>query len=151
VAINHITGFPDSGSRIIGLGNYANDPSMFGFTMKNSIVGQAQYPIWSTGGTTNCAYPNVPTTSLGACFPQGYSFQNNALIAVNQTNYPPSKWPAGNYFPSTVGAVQFTNFNGGNGGDYSLLSTSPYKNAASDGKDLGADINAILSLTSGVY
>ena len=47
--------------------------------------------------------------------------------------------------------MQFVNFNNGNGGDYHLLSTSPYKGAATDGKDLGADINAILSMTAGVY
>jgi hypothetical protein len=151
VAINHITGFPDSGSRIIGLGNYANDPSMFGFTMKNSILGQATYAIWSTGGTTNCAFPNVPLTSLNACFPGGYTFAANAIIGTSNANFPPSKWPAGNFFPSSASTVQFVNFNNGNGGDYHLLSTSPYKNAGTDGKDLGADIDSILSLTSAVY
>jgi len=151
VAINHITGFPDSGSRIIGLGNYANDPAMYAFTLKNSIVGQATYAIWSTGGTTNCAFPNVPLTSLNACFPTGYAFTDNAIIATSTTNYPPSNWPAGNFFPSTAGAVQFVNFNSGNGGDYTLLSSSPYKNAGTDGKDLGADIGAIQSATAGAY
>jgi hypothetical protein len=73
------------------------------------------------------------------------------MIALNQTNYPPTKWPGGNYFPSSASAVQFVNFNNGNGGDYHLLSTSPYKNAGSDGKDLGADINAIQSAIGGVY
>ena len=124
---------------------------MYGFSMKNSIVGQVPYPIWSTGGTTNCAYPNVPLLSLNACFPSGYNYDHNAMIAVNQTNYPTSKWPVGNYFPASASAVQFVNFNNGNGGDYHLLSTSPYKGAATDGKDLGADINAILSMTAGVY
>jgi hypothetical protein len=151
VAINHVTGFPDRGSRIIGLGNYANDPAMFGFSMKNSIVGQATYAIWSTGGTTNCAYYNVPLTSLNGCFPGGYVFTANAIIATSTTNYPPSKWPAGNYFPGTASSVQFVNFNNGNGGDYTLLPTSPYKNAGSDGKDLGADIGAIQSAIANVY
>jgi Putative Ig domain len=151
LAINHITGFPDPGSRIIGLGNFANNPAMSAFSMKNSIVGQARYAIWSTGGTTNCAYYDVPLTSLNACFPTGYSFVDNAIIATSTVNFPPSKWPAGNYFPSSASAVQFVNFNNGNGGDYHLLSGSPYKNAATDGKDLGADVDTILSLTSGVY
>ena len=43
------------------------------------------------------------------------------------------------------------NYKNGNGGDYHLAASSPYKNAASDGKDIGADITAIQSLTSGVY
>jgi hypothetical protein len=43
------------------------------------------------------------------------------------------------------------NFNGGNGGDYHLVSGSPYKNAGTDGKDLGADINAIQAATANAY
>ncbi len=43
-------------------------------------------------------------------------------------------------FPTTVNAVEFTDFNNGNGGNYQLLSSSPYKNKGLDGKDLGADI-----------
>jgi len=150
VIVNHITGFPDAGSRIMDLGNSVSNPPMYAFAMTNSILGQSQYPIWSTGGTSNCAFPDVPLTSLTACF-TNYSFKGNAIIATNNSNYPPTKWPTGNYFPTTAAAVQFVNFNGGNGGDYHLISGSPYSNAASDGKDLGADINTIQSLTAGVY
>jgi hypothetical protein len=150
ISINHVTGFSDPGSRFLSLGNATTNPPMYAYTMKNSILGQALYPIWSTGGTTNCAYYNVPLTSLTACF-VSYNFNDNAIIGTSTTNYPPSKWPVGNYFPSNSGAVQFVNFNNGNGGDYHLLSGSPYKNAASDGKDIGADINAIQSATAGAY
>ncbi|MGC2245977.1 MAG: hypothetical protein WA609_05185, partial [Terriglobales bacterium] len=64
--------------------------------------------------------------------------------------YGPSKWPAKNMFPANPDAVQFVNYKNGNGGDYHLLSSSPYKNAGSDGKDLGADIDTILADTDGV-
>jgi hypothetical protein len=151
VSINHVTGFSDPGATFLLLGNSSQAPPMYGFTMKNSIVGQSQYPVWSTGGTNNCAYPNVPLTSLNACFPAGYSFTSNALIAVNQGNYPTSKWPAGNFLQPTAAAAGFVNFNGGNGGNYQLLPSSPYSNAATDGKDMGADISAIQSLTANVY
>src|SRR5262249_21332775 len=117
VSVNHITGFPDPGGRIIDLGNLTTNPRMYGFSMTNSILGQSQYPIWSTGGTTNCAYPDVPLISLTACFTT-YTFADNAIIATSTINYPPSKWPASNYFPTSAGAVGFVNFNGGNGGDY---------------------------------
>lgn len=152
ITIKHITGFPDSGGtgKIISLGNDTSNPAMFGFTFANNIIGQNPYPIWSTGGTTNCAISDVPLTALNACFPGGYTFNFNAVIAVNQSNFPPSKWPAGNFFPSTVAAVQFANFNGGNGGDYTLLSSSPYHNAGSDGKDLGADIATLNQKIAGV-
>jgi hypothetical protein len=36
--------------------------------------------------------------------------------------------------------VQFVRYNGGNGGNYQLLSSSAYHGAASDGKDMGADL-----------
>ncbi len=149
VTVNHITGFPDPGGRIIDLGNNIADPPMYGFTFTNNIVGQMKYPIWSTGGSTsNCAYFDVPLPSLNSCFTT-YKFADNAIVAV--VNFPASQWPTANYFPTSIGAVQFVNFNGGIGGDYHLLSSSPYKNAASDGKDIGADINAIQSLIAGVY
>ncbi len=150
ITINHVTGFPDPKSRIIGLGNATTNPAMYGFYLKNSIIGQALYPIWSTGGTTNCAFSNVPLPSLTACF-ASYGFSYNAIIGTSTVNYAPSKWPTSNYFPSSASSVQFVNYNNGIGGDYHLLSSSPYKNAASDGKDMGADIDAIQSATAGAY
>ena len=77
-------------------------------------------------------------TSITTCFP-AFTFSNNALIATG-SGYPPSSWPSGNLFPASATAVDFVNYNGGNGGDYTLQSGSPYKNAGTDGKDLGADI-----------
>jgi hypothetical protein len=149
ISVNHITGFPDPGGRIIDLGNNVASPPMYGFTFTNNIVGQVKYPIWSTGGSTsNCAYFDVPLPSLNSCFTT-YKFSDNAIVAV--INFPASQWPTANYFPTSIGGVQFVNFNGGIGGDYHLLSSSPYKNAASDGKDIGADINAIQSQIAGVY
>jgi hypothetical protein len=59
-------------------------------------------------------------------------------------------WPSGNFFPATASAVQFVNYNGGNGGDYQLLPSSPYKGAGTDGQDLGADVAAIDSAIAGV-
>jgi hypothetical protein len=91
----------------------------------------------------------VPLLTLAACF-NGYGFNHNALIGTSG-NYPTSTWPTGNFFPASTAAVQFVNYNNGNGGDYRLQASSPYKNAGSDGKDLGADINAIQSAISGVY
>ena len=43
-------------------------------------------------------------------------------------------------FAKTLSDVGFTDFNNGNGGNYQLLPSSPYRNKGSDGKDLGADI-----------
>jgi hypothetical protein len=151
VSINHVTGFPDPTNSMLLLGNSSSSQAMYGFTMTNSIIGQSLYPVWSTGGTSNCAAPDVPLTSLTACFPAGFSFTHNALIAVNQSNFPASKWPGGNFMQPTAATAGFVNFNNGNGGNYQLVSSSPYSHAATDGKDLGADMNMIQSLTANVY
>lgn len=147
ITINHVTGFSDPNSRVISLGNNTAFPEMYGFTMTNSIVGQSLYPVWSTGGTGNCAIKNVPVTSMNACF-TSYTFAHNAIIA---SKYGATQWPGGNSFPSSANTVQFSSFNNGNGGSYQLLSSSPYANAASDGKDLGADLSAIQAAIAGVY
>lgn len=144
ITINHVTGFPDPSHNFLSLGNLLSNPDMFGFTFTNSIVGQVLYPVWSVGGLSDCAKYDVPLTSLNSCFTT-WSFGDNAIIA---TKYGPTKWPAGNYFPTSNGAVQFKNVSGG---DYTLLSTSPYSGMGSDGKDLGADTKAIAAATVGVY
>jgi hypothetical protein len=87
--------------------------------------------------------------SLTACFTTQI-FTRNLLVAAS-SSASLTQWPSGNYFPASVADVQFVNFNGGNGGDYHLLPSSPYKNAATDGKDLGADIEAVEAATAGVY
>ncbi|MGB0110769.1 MAG: hypothetical protein WBP52_19910 [Terriglobales bacterium] len=119
------------------------------FSFTNSIFLAGTYPIWSSGGSVNCANLDKPLTTFKACF-SPYSFASNVLIAT-PSDYPPSLWPSGNFFPATVNTVQFVNYNNGNGGNYQLLSTSPYHNAATDATDLGADVSTIVSETTGVY
>jgi len=149
VDFNHITGFPPS--ELLNVGDFtSSSPKISNFTFNNSIVNAGAFPIWSTGGgSTNCAFSDKPITTFTACF-NPYSFTNNALIAV-PSNSPSSSWPVGNFFPTNAAAVGFTKYNNGIGGNYQLLSTSPYKNAGTDGKDLGADIVTINSLIKNVY
>jgi hypothetical protein len=146
VVISHITAFPPSGLFSIGDTTGTKIPN---FTFTNSLVTTGTYPVWSTGGgTANCAYYDVPLTTFNACF-SPYTFTNNGLIA-DPSGYPASSWPAGNFFPATATAVQFTNYNNGNGGNYLLLPSSPYKNAGTDGKDLGADMAGLQTALAGV-
>jgi len=90
------------------------------------------------GGPTSCAYVAVPIVSIPKCF-TSYTFANNALVAA-PSQFPPSTWPADNLFPPTIEDVAFMNYRGGNGGNYELQPSSPYKNRGMDNKDLGADI-----------
>jgi hypothetical protein len=149
VSINHVTGFPDPKSHMLTLRDSTMYPKLWAFTFTNNIIATGGYPVWSAGGTSNCVTKIYPIISIPSCF-STYAFSSNALIGAPAL-YPPSKWPSGNYFPADAAAVQFVNYNNGIGGDYRLQSTSPYKNAASDGKDIGADITAIQAATSGVY
>jgi hypothetical protein len=96
----------------------------------------------------SCSAQDVPLKTFNACF-NTYSFSSNAIINPPALALP-ATWPSRNFFPPTTAAVQFVNYNGGNGGDYHLQPSSPYKNRGSDGKDLGADVDAVDSAISGV-
>jgi hypothetical protein len=55
-------------------------------------------------------------------------------------------YPADNFYPAGIGDVGFTDLSGGN---YRLSGSSPYKNAGTDGKDVGADIPSVERATCG--
>ncbi|MGA3093457.1 MAG: hypothetical protein ABSD75_33105, partial [Terriglobales bacterium] len=149
ITINHVTGFPDAGSGFLLTGNQSPNPNMYGFVLTNSIVTSGQSPVWSMGGgRTSCAFGDVPVTTLNQCFGK-YTFEANALVAP-PAHYPPPSWPKGAMFPPSPNNVGFVEYNNGNGGNYELQPTSPYKNAGTDGKDLGADIVGLNQLLANV-
>lgn len=147
VQFNHVTAFAPT--TMLYIGNPKSSKQMINFLFQNSLVTTGRYPVWSSGGTTNCAISDVPITVFSTCF-NPYSFVRNGLIA-SPSAFPPSLWPSGNAFPSSTTTAQFVNYNNGNGGNYQLLSTSPYKNGGTDGKDLGADFTALRAAITGVY
>jgi hypothetical protein len=147
VTINHVTAFPPRALFIIGGMTPAGGP-MKNFVFTNNIVSSGNTPVWSTGGgPANCAFHDSPLTTFNACF-SGYTFAANAIVEI-PSRFPPSTWPSKNFFPSSASAVRFADYHGGNGGDYHLQSSSPYKGKGTDGKDLGADIDAIKSAIAG--
>jgi hypothetical protein len=81
------------------------------------------------------------TDSLNTYAP-GYVFLKN-ILAGTPPAYP---YPADNYFPTDFDA-QFVNRAGG---DYQLSATSPGKGGATDGTDVGADIDDLSVATKGV-
>jgi len=145
VTINHVTAFPSN--RLFVIGSHTTS-QLKNFVFTNNIVNAGIYPVWSTGGgAANCAVHNSPRTTFDACF-GNYTFAANAIIAT-PSGASASSWPANNFFPPSAPAVRFINYGGGSGGDYHLQPTSPYKRAGTDGKDLGADLDAIRSATAG--
>jgi hypothetical protein len=149
ITINHITGFPEPPGVTLFLGNLVSYPPMYSFVFINNIVTTGKYPVWSTGGgVTNCAYADVPLTSLNECF-RTYEFTNNALVAA-PSGYPASSWPAGNLFADDIQSIGLVQANSGVGGNYQLSPTSPFKNRGTDGRDLGADMVGLNEALSGV-
>ena len=146
VAINHVTAFPTHTMLSV---DGPNTVKMPGFVLSNSIIAAATYPIWSGGsfGSSDCAYYDVPVKTVDLCFSEP-TFAYNAFLGSSSA-YPPSAWPSGNFFYSTA-AIGFVNYNNGIGGDYHLLSSSPAKGKGSDGLDLGANVDAVLSAISGI-
>ena len=119
----------------------------------NNLIGANERQITSTGGgSENCvSQPEKqgPAGILKDCF-SSVTFTNNAIINGS------GSWPAGNYFPNSVGAVGFAKGRGG-WEDYRLCKSkdtvckapSKYAGAGSDHKDIGADLDAINSATRG--
>jgi hypothetical protein len=141
--IDHVTAFPTLSLFDVGA---PSDQKMENFTFTNSIVSVGRKQISSTGGKTNCAVGGADRQGPGGlienCF-SGAKVTNNILIDGGG-------WPKGNFHVGKPENVGFVNFNDGNGGDYRLSPKSKFKKAGTDGKDPGADMDALESATAGV-
>jgi hypothetical protein len=143
IVIDHITMLATAPRGAFEMG--AAGTQQLGFTFTNNIVSTPAGLVVTGGGSSGCAFTsNTNLARLNACLVPHYQFKGNVLIGANNT------WPAGNYSPEDTITVQFADYNGGSGGDYHLLPSSPYKSAGSDGKDLGANIDAVTQAIAGV-
>jgi hypothetical protein len=106
------------------------------FVFRDNIMTRAQYGVFGTdqgeglGALTFYAAP-------------GFKFERNVLIGPDNGVV----YPANNSFPTTIAAVGFVN---AGGGKYRLAAGSPYKRTGTDGRDPGADIDAVDAATRGV-
>lgn len=105
-----------------------------GFVFTDNIVRNNNYGV--QGGLTGLQ-KNAP----------GYVFARNAISELAVGGWAPSMYPSNNFFPASLQAIGFVN---ANGGDYHLAASSPYRNAGTDGKDLGVDWAAFDAAQSGV-
>ncbi len=112
----------------------ADGVSHTGFVYTNNLTPHNTYGIFGSG-------TGVGNPTLAAYFP-GSLCTKNVLAGGTSSDY-----PAGNFFPATLGNVGFVDLAGGN---YRLASGSPYRGAGTDGKDVGADIDAIQAAINGV-
>ncbi len=115
---------------------YVDGIAHTGFIFRNNITPRPAAGFGFIGGGT---LEGLPT--LTVYFPLAV-FTRNVLAGANALIY-----PIDNFFPPSLDAVGFVDRVAGN---YRLAPSSPYKNAATDGTDIGADIDALDAATAGV-
>jgi len=150
IHLDHITAFPPRALlTIVNTSDKLKD-----FSITNSIFTAGQRGMWGAGGgPANCTQgTREPPQVLDQCFLNPI-FKNNLIIGSSVV------WPSGNQVVSDGKAAGLRDFHDGNGGDYRLCpkegapgckKPSPALGAGTDGKDLGADIEAIQRATDGV-
>ena len=133
ITVRHNTGILFAGG---AFGLAVNAPKSDQFDFRDNLLANGSYGFFGQGTAQG-----IPT--LDAYF-TNYTFTNNAIIGPFSGGtccYPPNT-----FFPINTAAVGFVNFAGGN---YTLTAGSPFRSAASDGKDIGADIAAVVAAGAG--
>jgi purple acid phosphatase-like protein/parallel beta helix pectate lyase-like protein len=125
VVIDHNTIF-QNGPIIASDGSPANR----NFVFTNNITPHNDYGVWGSG-------QGVGVTALNFYFP-GAIFQKNVIVGIPQG----VSYPANNFLlvSASLDQVGFVNRAGG---DYRLGPNSPYRNAGTDGRDIGCDVIAL--------
>jgi hypothetical protein len=105
------------------------------FLFNNNLLAHNDFGVMGDSAQPGLGDPNHPGIgALDMYFP-GYDFRRNLVAGAN-----PARYPANNFYPASIDDALFVNRAGGN---YRLASNSPYKNAGTDGRDVGADIDAL--------
>jgi hypothetical protein len=119
ITIDHNTIIQDHASGLITM----DGPPVLGFVFRNNLAKHNSYGIIGTNR-------GVGNDAIAAYLP-GSDVSRNVIAGGAA-----AKYPSGNSFPS---AAQFeTQFAAYAGGDYRLVDSSPWRDAGSDGLDLGA-------------
>jgi len=105
-----------------------------GFVYRSNITNKGNYGFF--GGNVG-----EGIVALNRYFP-GYQFLRNIIIGGLASAY-----PRDNSFPASVDAVGFRD---PVNADYRLAASSRYRNTGTDGRDPGADLEALLTATAGV-
>ena len=144
ISINHITEILNNEKTFLVAGTTPDNPIQ-NFTYTNNIATAVPgTAVQGTGPKAPCAFEGRTNVDRIARCASPYNFTSNALIGASEA------WPRGNFFPRDIKDVKFINHNQGNGGDYHLSTESPCKRINNEGKDLGADVDAVEGETAGV-
>jgi hypothetical protein len=109
----------------------ADEAPSRGFTYTNNITPHNRYGVKGSDTGTGLS-------ALKAFFP-GAVFEADVLIGA-----PCSLYPTGTFCPATIDEVGFVDYAEEN---YRLAKSSPYRELATDGTAIGADIDSIAAAT----
>jgi hypothetical protein len=152
VSIDHVTAFPPRALFIMGA--FTENGQISNFTFTNNLVGTGAVDIVpSFGGTRDCSYQPAKQTPAGVlknCFAK-YTFNHNAILGSK------GGWPNGNVYPSDHAAAGVVEISEGRyrlcrdkDKDGDCKKPSVAARTGADGKDLGADLDAVSAATKGV-
>ncbi len=127
VAFTHNTAF-QTGNVITTEGRVQDS-----FVFDDNIAPSNQYGITGTGTPSG-------TVTLDKYFP-GAAVRKNVIPGAVASQY-----PGDNFYPASLDDVGFV---GRSRGDYRLTDTSPYRRAATDGKDVGVDLQELATAGTG--
>lgn len=132
----------------------ADTPQMYNITWTNTISDAGVYGLWPAGGKPDYNCANLPGASpkerLAACWAAGSVFKGNVLAGGKSIRGQRAEWPDDNYFADSQDAIGYVKLNGGIDGDYHLSSSSKFKGKGTDGRDPGADVDAVTQAVKGV-
>ncbi|MGE3508400.1 MAG: carbohydrate-binding protein [Vicinamibacterales bacterium] len=130
VTVDHNTIFTDGTSVI-----YAGDAPQTNFTFTNNILPDNAWAIMGSNSAEG-------TRTLATYFPDAV-VRNNIIAGA-----PASQYPTGNFYPASMSSVGFIDLSGGN---FRLSATSPYRNAATDGADVGVRYDELNAAVGGGF
>ncbi|MGB7925532.1 MAG: malectin [Pyrinomonadaceae bacterium] len=145
IHIRHNTGFVNGNlaNVIWGMDACNGTQKAQGFIFTQNIVQHNSNNESSQAGGIAGGCRGTGNSSLSTFYPS-VSFKENVLMGGDVNLYSGFNNPA-NFFPADWATVRFVNMAAG---DYRLASNSPYKNAGSDGKDLGLSDATLLPTAS---
>jgi hypothetical protein len=112
-------------------------PKWSGFVFKDNVIDYRGCGISGSGAIDNA------NNALANQF-TGFVVTTNGIM---RSAGAASNWPTGQVW-ATSWASQLLNFNSGRDGNYRVANGTTWKNAASDGKDLGADVDGVEGATA---
>jgi len=144
VSIDHVTGL---GAKVLFiLGAQVDEPKIANFTFTNNLVGGRLQIMSPGGGDKNCAFhpdAQAPAGVFDSCF-------SDAKVTGNVIVGGSSKWPGKNSLVKNYTDVGFVAADKDQIHDFRLDSSSKFKKAGTDQKDVGADLEAIEAATKDI-